>query len=174
MATHGQVAARLAVDTAALAIDKPYDYIVPPRLAGSVRPGARVLVPFGRGNRVRGAVVLALTEPEPGVKLKTILALLDESPVLDEKELKMALWLRERCFCTLFEAVKAILPHGLWFQLKETWRLTGRQGKQRGGRQVDPANKAARYTVRKRRTGHGGAAARRHRRKRPRYGSERT
>jgi len=124
VAKHGQVAAKLAVDTAALAIDKPYDYIVPPRLAGSVRPGARVLVPFGRGNRVRGAVVLALTEPEPGVKLKTILALLDESPVLDEKELKMALWLRERCFCTLFEAVKAILPHGLWFQLKETWRLT--------------------------------------------------
>ncbi|CAN4014471.1 23S rRNA methylase leader peptide, partial [Dysosmobacter welbionis] len=28
-------------------------------------------------------------------------------------------WLRQRYFCTLFEAVKAILPAGLWYQIRE-------------------------------------------------------
>lgn len=35
----------------------------------------------------------------------------------------LALWLRQRYFCTLFEAVKAILPAGLWYQIREVWHV---------------------------------------------------
>ena len=43
--------ARVAVSAATYAIDKPYDYLIPEKLAGKVRPGVRVAVPFGKGNR---------------------------------------------------------------------------------------------------------------------------
>ena len=41
------VIAKVAVQAATYAIDKPYDYLVPPELEGTLEPGMRVLVPFG-------------------------------------------------------------------------------------------------------------------------------
>lgn len=48
-------------------------------------------------------------------KLKPILKLLDASPILTESQIKLALFMRDRFFCTVYDAVKAILPAGLWF-----------------------------------------------------------
>jgi len=119
-----RLVASLAIDAATMAIDRAYDYLVPGAIAETVSVGSRVLVPFGKGNRLREALVLKLEHKEPERQLKTINALLDEKPVLDAGQLKLAFWLRERCFCTLYDAVKVILPQGLWFHLKEEWSLT--------------------------------------------------
>ena len=59
-----------------------------------------------------------------GPALKAIQAVLDDQPVLDERGLKLALWLRERCFCTVYDAVKAMLPAGLFFALQDCVCLT--------------------------------------------------
>ena len=112
--------AKLAVSTAVYAIDKPYDYLVPEQL--SVQPGMRVEIPFGRGNRVCEGMVLALEEGV-GEGLKLIRAVLDDAPVLDHRMLQLAAFLRERYFCTFYEAIKAILPAGLWLLEKERYRL---------------------------------------------------
>ena len=105
--------AKIALSKAIYAIDKPYDYLVPVELSEHIRPGMRVLVPFGSGNRPCNGVVLAVQhQQEPG-SLKSVLSLLDEEPVLSEKLLKLALWMRECCFCTVYDAVKAMLPAGL-------------------------------------------------------------
>ena len=119
-----KLVASLAIDAATMAIDKPYDYYVPGAIAECACVGSRVLVPFGKGNRLREGIILKLEHKEPERQLKSINALLDEKPVLDAGQLKLAFWLKERCFCTLYEAVKVILPQGLWFQLKEEWCLT--------------------------------------------------
>lgn len=107
--------AKIAVSAATYWIDKPFDYLIPEKLLGRVLPGVRVTVPFGRGNRKTEGIVLGLSNGSEYEKLKSVTDVLDDSPVLSPGQLKLALWMRERFFCTVFEAVKAMLPAGLWF-----------------------------------------------------------
>ena len=113
--------AKLAVAAAPYAIDKPYDYLVPAGM--EVRPGIRVTVPFGRGNRRSEGIVLAVGEGEKLPGLKQILSVLDTEPVLERQEIDLALWMRQRYFCTFYDAVKTILPAGVWYQFEEVCRL---------------------------------------------------
>ena len=127
--------AKIAVAAATFAIDKPYSYRVPEEL--HLQPGIRVQVPFGRGNRRTEGVVLTL-EPGDDETLKTIDCSLDEEPVLTQHMLRLAAFMRERYFCTLFDAVRAMLPAGLWFKTKNVISLTGdRSWQEKSIRQVD-------------------------------------
>lgn len=107
--------AKIAVAAATYWIDRPFDYQIPVTLQGVLQPGMRVMVPFGRGNRQSEGIVLAVVEAGDREQLKVIERALDERPILSEEQLKLALWMRERFFCTVYDAVKAILPAGLWF-----------------------------------------------------------
>lgn len=116
--------AKIAVSAATYAIDRPYDYLVPEELRSTLKVGMRVAVPFGAGNRSRDGIVLSLGEAEPGqMKLKSIVAQLDQEPLLSESDIKLALWMREQYFCTVYDAARVILPAGLWFSLKDCWRI---------------------------------------------------
>ena len=116
----GRKVARISVSKALYAIDKPYSYLIPPELEKRICPGMRVLVPFGNGNRGCDGIVLSVgEEPSSGIALKAILSCLDETPVLDQKGLQLALWMRERYFCTVYDCVKAMLPAGLYFSLRD-------------------------------------------------------
>lgn len=121
METAGMV--KVAVSAAPYSIDKPYSYLVPESLAAAAVPGVRVMVPFGRGNKESEGLILArVQEPKlPGSK--AIRQILDPEPVLDKAGIDLALWMRGRYFCTVFEAVKTILPAGLWYGLREIWSL---------------------------------------------------
>ena len=114
--------AKIALSAATFAIDRPYSYRVPPALAGVLQPGMRVLVPFGTGNRTSEGLVLSVEEAEGG-KLKEIVTLLDETPVLSPQGIQLALWMRERFFCTVYAAALTMLPTGLWYVLKESYAL---------------------------------------------------
>ncbi|MBS5676960.1 MAG: primosomal protein N' [Oscillibacter sp.] len=115
--------ARSTVSAAPYSIDKPYSYLVPDALVAAAVPGVRVMVPFGRGNKESEGLILArVQEPKlPGSK--AIRQILDPEPVLDKAGIDLALWMRGRYFCTVFEAVKTILPAGLWYGLREIWSL---------------------------------------------------
>lgn len=116
----GRKIAKVAVAKAVYAIDKPYDYLVPRELEDRLEPGMRVLVPFAAGNRGSDGIVLSVCEaPSAGESLKSIQAALDDSPVLDAKAIQLALWMRERYFCTVYDCVKAMLPAGLYFSLRD-------------------------------------------------------
>ena len=114
---------KVAVSAAPYSIDKPYSYLVPESLAAAAVPGVRVMVPFGRGNKEsEGLILTRVQEPKlPGSK--AIRQILDSEPVLDKAGIDLALWMRGRYFCTVFEAVKTILPAGLWYGLREIWSL---------------------------------------------------
>ena len=114
---------KVAVSAAPYSIDKPYSYLVPESLAAAAVPGVRVMVPFGRGNKESEGLILArVQEPKlPGSK--ALRQILDPEPVLDKAGIDLALWMRGRYFCTVFEAVKTILPAGLWYGLREIWSL---------------------------------------------------
>ena len=117
------VITKVAVSAAPYSIDKPYDYLVPKELLDMAVPGVRVTVPFGRGNRESEGIILARSTGEKHPGLKPLKAVLDREPVLDQEGIALALWMRQRYFCTLFEAVKTILPAGLWYQFREVWHL---------------------------------------------------
>ena len=112
---------KIAVSAATFAIDKPYSYAIPAGM--ELQPGQRVMVPFGRGNRRCEGVVLAVEEGS-SQGLKSIEQVLDEVSLLSPIMLRLAAFLRERYFCTFYEAVRVMLPAGLWFKEKNTYRLT--------------------------------------------------
>ena len=113
--------AKIAVSAATFAIDKPYSYFFEEKL--KILPGMRVMIPFGRSNRHTEGVVLAV-EQGSADGLKPVIKCLDDTPVLSDRMLHLAAFLRERCFCTFYDAIRTMLPAGLWFQGKDTYALT--------------------------------------------------
>ena len=113
--------AKIAVSAANFAIDKPYSYFVPEGLA--VQPGVRVVIPFGRGNKPCEGVVLSVEDGQQE-GLKALLQVLDTEPLLTPVMLRLAAFIRSRCYCSFYEAIRAMLPAGLWFQTRVTYRLT--------------------------------------------------
>ena len=114
--------ARIAVSAATYGIDKPYAYEVPAPLRPLLDRGVRVLVPFGRGNRAAEGIVLEVGDGEKREGLKSVISVLDPVPVLDQTGLRLALWMRDRYFCTVYDTVRTILPAGLWFRTQTICR----------------------------------------------------
>lgn len=106
--------ARIAISAATYSIDKPYDYLIPDSLADTALPGTRVLAPFGIGNKKSEGVILSLIPDSKQKNLKYIDSLLDETPLLSDENIRLALWMSDRFFCTVFDALKSMLPAGIW------------------------------------------------------------
>ena len=113
--------AKIAVSAANFAIDKPYSYFFSEEMG--ILPGMRVMVPFGRSNRQTEGVVLAVEAGE-AEGLKPVFRPLDEEPMLSGTMLRLAAFMHERYFCTFYDAIRTMLPAGLWFQSKDTYCLT--------------------------------------------------
>lgn len=108
--------ARVAVENTVFSFDKEFSYAVPDALRAVCKAGMRVLVPFGRGNRKRqGIITEIVTEETDG--LKEILSLTDSKPVLSPDMLKVAFFMKEHYFCTLYDAVKTMLPAGINYRV---------------------------------------------------------
>ena len=115
--------AKIAVSAATYSIDRPFDYLVPEALRDAALPGTRVSLPFGKGNRRCEGVILSVADKSERENLKCIDSVLDPAPVLDEELIKLAFFIRDRFFCTVYDAVKAMLPAGLWFRRTERCAL---------------------------------------------------
>ena len=108
--------AKVAVNDATIHFDKLYSYLVPQPLTGRVWPGSMVLVPFGRGNQARMAVVLETLDEDTPAKLKSLLDAAPEETRLTPDLLQLVRFLKARTFCTWYEAVKAVIPYGAQYQ----------------------------------------------------------
>ncbi len=112
---------KVAVENTAFSFDALFDYAVPSELADKVFVGSRVLVPFGRANVKKIAMVFAFSYNAETQKLKKISAVLDSSPIMSEEGLELAKWIAQNTFCTLYEAVKIQLPSGVHLKLTESY-----------------------------------------------------
>ena len=111
--------AQAAVNDANIHFDRLYSYLIPAPLCGRVFPGSMVLVPFGRGNKARMAVVLSVdevAETDAPAQLKSLYDAAPEDARLTPDLLELVRFLKERTFCTWFEAVKAVIPYGAQYR----------------------------------------------------------
>lgn len=103
--------ATVAVENTFFSKSNDYDYYVPEKNVNNIKVGMRVKVPFGNGNRQReGIVVKVYTAINSS--LKEITLVIDNKPIISEELVSLALWLKERCFCTTYDCLKQMLPRG--------------------------------------------------------------
>ena len=115
--------AQIAVSGIPYAADRPYTYLIPEEHADAVHAGVRVTVPFGRGNRRTEGFVLETSDGPAESGYKPLRAVLDDAPLMNDEMIRLVRWMKARYFCTYYDAVKTILPSGVWFRYKELWRL---------------------------------------------------
>ena len=106
----------VAVSNATFHFDKLYTYAVLPEHQNLVRLGSMVLVPFGKGSRARMGVVLVCDAEPENSKLKYLFDVAPASACLTPELLRLVKFLKERTFCTWYEAVKAVIPYGAQYK----------------------------------------------------------
>lgn len=107
---------QVAVSNTAFHFDKLYSYLALPDQQALVRVGSMVLVPFGPASKARMGVVLGCDEVPVSAKLKALFDVAPDTAALTPELLELVLFLRERTFCTYYEAVKAVLPYGALYK----------------------------------------------------------
>lgn len=96
-------------------IDRPFTYEVAPEISSRIRIGQRVKVPFGRGNHLQIGYVVKLMEEveEVGYRLKQITTLVDEEPILDERQMELTVFIAKHYATSYAAAIDVVLPPGL-------------------------------------------------------------
>lgn len=110
----------VAVENTLYHFDKLYDYVIPENSAGYVRTGCRVMVNFR--NSLRQGMIMELHRTDDISGLKHISEILDREPVMSEELVKLAFMMKDRCFCTLFDACRAMLPTGLSLKVMYSYK----------------------------------------------------
>ena len=105
--------ARLIVDNKASKLDNLFTYIIEEDLVDIVEVGMRVLVPFGRGNKVIKALIIEIEDQtREKYKFKNIIDILDDKPIVSNRLIKLGCWIKEEYMCTYLDAFQPILPPG--------------------------------------------------------------
>ncbi|MGD1089219.1 MAG: primosomal protein N' [Verrucomicrobiota bacterium] len=94
-----------------IALRKEFDYLIPPELAGQIKVGSRVQVPFGT-RKILGCVT-ALAEESAHTNLKPILKIIGAQTLVTPKVLKLAQWIGEYYCCAPETALKSVLPEAV-------------------------------------------------------------
>ena len=101
----------MAVESLSYSCDKLYSYNVPCETFDSIQVGKRVIIPFGKSQKKCGLIIEMLeSDDEENVNLKNICAVLDEVPLVSVEMIYLIKEIRNRCFCTYFDAAKLIFP----------------------------------------------------------------
>lgn len=115
--------ASVAISNSTRKFDKDYHYIIPDKYIESIVPGMRVIVPFGKSNRlVEGYVLDVLSKPEVS-QLKEINRLIDEKPVLKRNMINLAHWMKKQYICTYSDTIKCMLPPGIGVKSSKVIKL---------------------------------------------------
>ena len=95
-----------------LPLEGTFTYSVPDTLAPQVRMGVRVVVPLGR-SKTYTAMAVSTNNDKPEFDTRDIIQVVDDSPVLPERQLRLWQWISTYYMCALGDVFKAALPAGL-------------------------------------------------------------
>ena len=108
--------AEIILNSEAIEIDRPFTYKVPLDMEEKVKVGQIVKVPFGaRSKPVEGFILDLKAEEEMKVsfKMKNILSVENEEPIITEDDLKLINFLREEYLCKYIDAIRLLIPVGI-------------------------------------------------------------
>ncbi|MBM6618499.1 primosomal protein N' [Bacillus suaedaesalsae] len=117
--------AKVIVDVPAMQTDRPFDYLVPEHYQDIIKPGVRVIVPFGPRN-LQGFVIAIEAKTEVK-KLKPIQKLLDVEPILNEELLQLGQWVTEQTLSYQISSFQAMLPAALKAKYEKEIILVNRE-----------------------------------------------
>ena len=95
-----------------LPLEGTFTYSLPASLAGGVRLGVRVLVPLGK-SKTYTAMAVRTHDVKPDFETRDILQVIDQEPVLLERQLRLWQWISTYYMSALGDVFKAALPAGL-------------------------------------------------------------
>lgn len=116
--------AKVALEGVLYHFDKEYDYIITEEFDKENLIGSRVLVPFGFGNKKKHGIIFDVILSEDRDDIKPIYAVLDKAPLLSKEMLSLAIWMKNRYYCTLFDAVKVMMPSGINRKMISYYKLS--------------------------------------------------
>lgn len=108
--------AEIILNSEALEIDRPFTYKIPVELEEKVQVGQIVKVPFGMGNKTSEGFVLSIkaeNEVNISFKVKKISAIITDEPIIDEEDIKLINFLREKYLCKYIDAFRLLIPVGI-------------------------------------------------------------
>lgn len=101
---------KIALENVSYSADILYSYVVSDEINFEV--GQRVIVPFGRGNSKRSGIILDLEENSECENLKEIFAIIDKVSLINSDMVELIKWMKNKYFCTYYDAVRLIFPAG--------------------------------------------------------------
>ncbi|WP_428908705.1 primosomal protein N' [Niallia sp. Krafla_26] len=116
--------AKVIVDVPAQQTNRPFDYRIPAHLQDVIKPGMRVVVPFGP-RKVQGFVI-DIVENSQFPKLREIYEPMDIEPILNKELLELADWLTEQTLCYKITAFQVMLPPALKAKYEKKLKLKDR------------------------------------------------
>lgn len=92
--------------------DQLFTYGIPMDYEQDIEAGKRVKVSFGNNKHMMDALVVSVDEScdLPCEKIKPILDILDDAPVVKEEMIKLAFWMRERYICKYSDVIRLMIP----------------------------------------------------------------
>ncbi|MCM3165660.1 primosomal protein N' [Peribacillus frigoritolerans] len=100
--------ASVIVDVPAKQTDREFDYRIPEKWNQVIKPGMRVIVPFGP--RMVQGFVTGLKAKSDFAKLRFIKEPMDLEPILNDELLQLGDWLTNEAMCFKISALQAMLP----------------------------------------------------------------
>ncbi len=93
-------------------LDRTFQYLIPEELRNTIRTGASVRIPFGRGNRLINGYVVGFSdipEIDPS-KIKPLHSVETDNLSVEAQLMQLAGWMREYYGCTMIQALKTVMP----------------------------------------------------------------
>ena len=117
--------ANVIIDISHEKVDRPFQYIIPDNLKGIIKLGDCVEVPFGQGNKIKKAYVVAITDKcEYDIsKLKYINSIVDSEVGVEQDAIRLATWMKETYGSTMIAALKTVLPAKKIVKMKEKKKI---------------------------------------------------
>lgn len=106
--------AQVVVDVPTMQTNRPYTYAIPDSLENQIQVGMRVVVPFGKGHRQVQGFIVGLDEPSDyDGKLKSIDALMDLQPVVNDEMMQLSHWMADTTYSFWISCIYTMLPNAL-------------------------------------------------------------
>lgn len=125
---HKNKYALIVVDNVSTNTDKVFTYIIPEEMTNYVEVGKRVLVPFGKGDRVLEGLVIEIVDNIDFIpnKLKSIKKVIDDMPIISKKLIELGLWMKDKYLAQYIEVFKTIIPTGISNKVMKCIKITDR------------------------------------------------